>query len=679
LISVLFFGLRVVVSPATVHVGFTSDAAMMMWYLVWWPYAIWQRINPFFTHAVWPIGGYNLTWATSIPAVAIAFAPITALFGPVVSYNAAALAAPALSGWAAFALCRRITHNFVASIAGGFVYGFSPYEVVHSDAGHLPLTFNFVAPLCALLVLQLLDSQPTRISTRRFSIALALLLALQCLISTEVLATMTAFGAAAFLGAFVLVPGKRRELAKAVAPIGVAYAGAAIILGPFLYYAFVAGAPPKEPVFPSAFFSADLLSFIIPGPLMLIPPHSSRTIVARAATVWEEGCYLGLPLLVIAGGYLWSHRREPVARLLAAMCLLAVVAALGPALHVNGRATVRLPWALTDRLPLIRHALPVRCARYAVLVLAIVLSLWLSQERTGFKKLAVAGLVLAFLPNPLLALHKSSYDTPPFFAQGLYRCYNRRNENVLIIPYGRNGASMAWQAQSWMYFRMPGGHLSTTPEAFRRWPVVNTLETSLPVPDPAAQLRAFAAAYQIDAIVVSDSVQGIARELPALMGLKPYHVGGVSLYRIPARLLRDPPGLPKLEKAASEAWVAELLCAAQRYSAHGGNFADLNPVRAHELGLLPDSKWSDNLELLIAAAPHGASNGLWLGPAPDGALAIGLFATPGAAASLAFSYRPYATRMQYPYPHHYRDRSDDSPHFLMINLRRSVLQGRACQ
>src|SRR6266550_1942674 len=60
LISILFFGLRVASDPAAVHVGFTSDVAMMMWYLVWWPYALVHGVNPFITHAVWPVTGYNL-------------------------------------------------------------------------------------------------------------------------------------------------------------------------------------------------------------------------------------------------------------------------------------------------------------------------------------------------------------------------------------------------------------------------------------------------------------------------------------------------------------------------------------------------------------------------------------------------------------------------------------------
>jgi hypothetical protein len=81
-ISVVIFGIPVIFHPGALHIGYFSDPAMMMWYLVWWPYAIGNHLNPFITHAVWPQTGYNLTWATT-PAVALAMVPFTAPFCPV--------------------------------------------------------------------------------------------------------------------------------------------------------------------------------------------------------------------------------------------------------------------------------------------------------------------------------------------------------------------------------------------------------------------------------------------------------------------------------------------------------------------------------------------------------------------------------------------------------------------
>ena len=166
-----------------------------------WDQSFYHQSDPFITKVIWAPTGYNLTWATSIPALAIAFAPLTAVFGPVVSYNFAALLAPALSAWAAFILCRLVTRRFAAALAGGAVYGFSPYEVGHVLGGHLSLTPVFIPPLCVFLALALMQGS---IGRRGFIASLASLLVVQCLISDEVLATMTLFGAIALLTAIVL-------------------------------------------------------------------------------------------------------------------------------------------------------------------------------------------------------------------------------------------------------------------------------------------------------------------------------------------------------------------------------------------------------------------------------------------------------------------------------------------
>src|SRR5258708_605480 len=46
-ISIGFFGLKVVGSPARVYVGYDSDPSVMMWFLTWWPHAFTHNLNPF--------------------------------------------------------------------------------------------------------------------------------------------------------------------------------------------------------------------------------------------------------------------------------------------------------------------------------------------------------------------------------------------------------------------------------------------------------------------------------------------------------------------------------------------------------------------------------------------------------------------------------------------------------
>ncbi len=673
LISIVLFGARVLASPATAHVGFVTDPGIMMWCMQWWPYAIVHGLNPFITKVIWAPTGYNLTWATSIPAVAIAFAPLTALFGPVVSYNVAALLAPALSAWAAFVLCRLVTGNFAAALAGGAVYGFSPYEVGHVLGGHLSLTPVFVPPLCVFLAIALMQGTIGRLG---FIAGLASLPVLQCLISDEVLATMTLFGAIALLAAIVLMPGRRSALLGMIVPIGCAYTVAALILSPFLYFVFAHNAAPHQEIYPAAFFSADLWSFIVPGELMLFRPFGAEAFTSRfVGNIWENGSYFSLPLFAVAALYIYPHRSEPAARMLAFLLLIIGIAALGPVLHVAGRRVAMMPWALAAAVPLLKYALPARFANYGFLVLALILSMWMSGPRVRFGGALVVVVMTALYPNPAFLFWRSFYDEPAFFAQGLYRHYLQPGDNVLVIPYGANGPSMLWQAQSGMYFRMPGGYIGgATPEDFRRWPLSMTLTHSIPVPDPASELRAFAQAYAIDAIVVADSATAVTRQLPVSLGLKATKEGGVSLYRVP----RYPEAtsvaqeVTTFQRNAAAAWFTQLLCEAERLTAGGHTLTQLSPANARILRLYEDSQWSAILPLLQAGAQNGAGNGFWIGPGPnDGTVAVGLPVSATAAGELVSRYGTDATRIQFPYPMLYSDAvvRDEALHFLLMTLR----------
>jgi hypothetical protein len=643
-------GLPVMVSPSSRHVGFGPDPSVMMWCLVWWPHAIGQGVNPFISHAIWAPTGYNLTWSTSIPGLALAFWPVTRMYGPIVAYNFAALLAPALSALAAFALCRKLTGNFAAALVGGGLYGFSPYEIGHVIAGHLSFTFNFAPPLCVLLFVLLLDGSIARL---KFVVVLALLLLVQCLVSNEVLATMTITGAAALIVGFTFLPAERRKIRAALGPVATGYLLAAIMLAPFLYFALANNAAPRQPLFPASYFSTDLLSLVLPTELLLFAPSQAVALTSKfTGNVMENEFYLGLPMLLLLGWFFWSRRYQPVVSVLLVLLLVVNLAALGPVLHVAGHPLRRLPWAAIFDLPLVKYALPVRFANYAFLLVAIIVSIcWARPDARLGRMLALYGMA-ALLPNPLLLLHHSRYDQPPFFSANLYREVLHPGENIMTFPYGVNGPSMLWQAESGMYFSMSGGYIGTTPYEFARWPAVNSALFSLPLADSETQLQSFLSAHRVEAIVVADG----AAPPPISFRIKPIRIGGVSVYPIAPSPKPTAPvaKLDRLEEAAAEQWTENLLRAAIRFVDNGGKLADLNPSRLHELGWLPGPKWAKRFDLVLAGTSHGAITGLWIGPGPESTLALGLFTSSGVAAALASRYRKGATEILYPYPASYR-------------------------
>ena len=74
--------------------GFGSDPYESAWFLAWWPYAITHHLDPFFTKLIWYPYGASTLWITSVPLLAILFWPVTALGGPVLSYNLLMISAP---------------------------------------------------------------------------------------------------------------------------------------------------------------------------------------------------------------------------------------------------------------------------------------------------------------------------------------------------------------------------------------------------------------------------------------------------------------------------------------------------------------------------------------------------------------------------------------------------------
>ena len=122
--------------------------------------------------------------------LAAVVAPITLLWGPIVSLNVVMILAPAVSAWAANRLCRHITGAAWPSLLAGATYGFSTYEIAQL-VGHPQMVVMICPPLVALCVIRLLDGT---LSTRRFVIELSGLLIVQTFLSVEVLFTMTLVG-----------------------------------------------------------------------------------------------------------------------------------------------------------------------------------------------------------------------------------------------------------------------------------------------------------------------------------------------------------------------------------------------------------------------------------------------------------------------------------------------------
>jgi hypothetical protein len=281
--------------------------------------------------------------------------------------------------------------------------------------------------------------------------------------------------------------------------------------------------------------SADLLSLVIPTQAIELGDMSDffRNLSSRfTSNIFENGSYVGVPLLIIAVWFAVSRWRTLAGKVLTLMLVITIVMGMGPWLHVAGIKTVVLPWRLLKYLPLLNQALPIRISLYTSLILAIVAAIWFSTVRlVPLARLVVATLVLAsLLPNPsahFWGRDLKSMIAPPFFSHGLYRRYLEKGETVMVPPYnwGAGSDGMLWQAETGMYFRLATGYLPFAPEGFYDWPIVTSSLQRMALTDVADQWMAFAGAHDVNAVVVSDGPQSLplkqmlaALKVPPLKG-----------------------------------------------------------------------------------------------------------------------------------------------------------------
>jgi len=526
LVSLALWGRGVITHLSTRYVGVgKADAKLYVWTLAWWPYAIRHGLNPLHSPLVWAPAGINMAWISGMPGPALVLAPVTMAANAVASLNVLLLLAPPLAAWAGYLLCSRLTHSFWPAVAGGFVFGFSTYEVAQMH-GHANLVLVFPVAMAAYLVVRRVERSLGRLA---FVPLLTLVLVAEFSISTEVFLTMTLFGGLALVGAYVFGPkDDRRGLLDTAVLIAAAYAATAVVVSPYLVAAL--SAVPPGPIRNGNTISVDLLSFVLPRFSTLVGGSAFRPLTRRfLLTDVEDGAYLGLFLLVIVLFAIRDRRRRST-WLLVAVVAVAAVAALGPVLHVHGRPSVRLPWSLTAGVPLLRDAVPARLTLFLWLATGVIVALWLAGARgraawVSWGVVAIGSVMI--LPVTSSPPYHPPVQVPAFFTQGDDRRYLTPGEIVLAIP-AEQGQEMLWQVESGMYFRLARGYAGVPPQLV----TTGDFGSNGEIPRSPADFRSFIAAHEVGAVVVEDPAIPTWLDDLASLGVKPFRVGGVAVYPI---------------------------------------------------------------------------------------------------------------------------------------------------
>jgi hypothetical protein len=486
-LSFLFFGVHLLPHPGRVMLGSGRDPEIFVWSFAWWQHALGAGGNPFVSHAVYAPDGINLAWATSVPGLAVPFAPLTNVAGPVASYNVAMLLLPALSAWTAFLLCRYLTGRFWPSFAGGYLFGFSAY-VVAQTLGHPHMSAVFLLPLVALVLVRYVRRDLT---ARGSAWRLGLLLGWQLWLSTELYTTLAVALAVSLALAYLCLSEHRPRLRTALSPLAAAYGLSLLLAAPLVYYALSGFR--SESINEPAKFSADLANLVVPTHILALTT-SGLTSISRhfPGNDAEQGAYLGLPTLAIVVWFAIRGRASAATRYLVVLLALSVFVSLGTALRVEGDRKLWLPWSLVAGLPVFDNVLPVRFAAYTALAAAVIVALWTASTK-GWAAIVLPALAIAvLLPAVWRPDFRSIPQRWPFFTDGAYKLCIPKGENVVVFPYGFRGDSMLWQAESGFWFRMAEGYLTPKPpEPFIDDPLVQKLTYTYELAGPA-QILGFA-------------------------------------------------------------------------------------------------------------------------------------------------------------------------------------------
>jgi hypothetical protein len=536
-----------------------SDATLFAWLLGWTPHALATGRFPLFSDLLNFPTGINLMWNNGMVLPAIVFAPVTALFGGLATVTV--LTALGMAGAAAAGFCclRRLgglldgepPMRVLPAALGGGLFGFSPAMSAQA-LGHPNLVFTvLVPPLLLLSTRLLLDPLPRR----RTAVLLGVTAGVQVLVGEEVL-FLTGVAVALLLVVLAAADpatARRRAgpfLGHAVMALGTFLLVAGVPLG----YQLFGPLPQSRSPFDTAYYSADLVGYVLPTELQALTTEGAvRQAQQFAGGLEEHTAYLGWPLLITVVGAMVGGRRRPAVWVPLTVGLLTAVLALGPELTVlDAKTGVLLPWAVLGELPGFEHVIVTRFALLTAALLATGLAVALNDalhsgpatQRAGL--VAAALVLLPLLPAPLPGA--PAPRVPEFFTGAAVAALACPGGSALVLPFPRTLVTepMAWQQAAGMGFAMPGGYF-IGPGADGRAAVhgipsrtgtlfTDVLRDGRPRPVTEQLRHEFAAdlaRWRTCAAVLGPTrnVDALRDQASALIGREPELVGGVYLWR----------------------------------------------------------------------------------------------------------------------------------------------------
>jgi hypothetical protein len=468
----------------TVQAG-GGDVPEEIWFLAQTPWALVHGHNPFANSFLNAPIGLNLMDNTTMPLLGMLGAPITFLFGPIATWNVLLNLSLASSAMTFYLMARRFVRWRPAAFVGGIVYGFSPFAASVA-VGHLFLVVGALPPLVILFLDRFFRtrSDPPWLT----GVLVGGCFVAEFYISSEVFASMVVMTviAGAIGGAYWLVRRPRVEVSNLARMGGCAVAVIAVGSG-FGAWMALAGPEhihgPEQPAVAIAGLSSDPVGLVVPtlyqhftfghaalGDSLVAQRDANWNIVSDAP--WENGSYVGAPLLVTLIVGTIALRRRRFVQFVAVMAVVAMILSMGSRLHVDGHRTgVPLPFTVLAHLPLFDSSVASRYVAFfwlfaALLLAAIVDAVYAriaEGDRPGDRlRAAVASTLLAccaLVPLiPAWPYGSAPADVPAWFTSSARSI--PVGATIVVYPFASSvdTSAMLWQAMADLTFRMPGGY-----------------------------------------------------------------------------------------------------------------------------------------------------------------------------------------------------------------------------
>jgi hypothetical protein len=552
-------------TPSSVMTCDCTDAGRIVWFLNWSPFALSHGHHLLYSDWLFHPVGVNLLTDGSVAAIALVLSPVTWLFGPVTTMNVASTLIPALTALSMFWLLQRWVRWPAAAFVGGLAYGFTALMVVQIAFGWLNLACLALLPLVVACLDELLIRQRAR--PRRVGAALALLMAVQFFVSTEMLLIVTISGvvAVALLVGYAAL--RHRDELRRRAPYAMSGAVTALVLGAVLLaypvWFFLAG---------PAHLGNMVWSNNAPGPLGNTPstlwshvggwgPINAQqlaVLLGYRGPAMPSPSYLGPGLLAVlaVGAAVWRSDRR--------LWLFGGLGVITVGLSLRVGSGGWEPWAAVDHLPLFNNIVQSRFDAVFGLCAAVMLAIIVDRSRTGAagwlagarsreepvqgshggsarmavgaSAVAVAVALVALVPTALALRPNLPLTVQPVTVPRWFTTVGEHlppGQVLATYPFATadSPGPMPWQAIAGMHFQMAGvggpsgtaAHAGANKTAFQLLDDASVPIAPAPVLSPTnlEAIRTAMRSWGVTTVVVPDDT-----------GLPPYQTGRGSAYGV---------------------------------------------------------------------------------------------------------------------------------------------------